>query len=240
MVLRYIGSIQRAHRVRTDEPLNELWQAWSKLSDDHYLKAHWTGSNDEQRLTVSTIIRQAQEYRAASKQTSLLTRPVLVYYSALNLAKAAIWLRTDAAPPQHHGLMRPDPADEILDLAAKVNNGVFRSLADMLGRKTTIGDRFTLRDFVANLVELRDKITDYFAIAPGVVPVAPDIFMDGTIRLIIDPRSLGVESLEEAATLVKERTTLFDDFNQIRFEKLSLATANLRRRARNWLRGISA
>jgi hypothetical protein len=220
--LKYVGSLHRVHRVRTDEPLQALWQQWLKLSDDQYLKERWTGSTPDQRLAVTTNIRQAHEYRAASKVTSLLTRPALVYYSALNLVKAAIYLKTDAPPPEHHGFMRAEPADDILDIAAKVNNGAFRSLSDLLGMKTTIGDRLTLRHFIGSIIELRSEVSDYFKIHPTITPVYPDVFMDGTIRLLLKPSDLEAASAEDAIEILKKQTTLFEDFHAVRFQDVML------------------
>ncbi|HXH93563.1 MAG TPA: YaaC family protein [Thermoanaerobaculia bacterium] len=226
--LKYIGSLHRVRRVRTDEPLQALWQEWLKLSDDQYLKERWIGSTPDQRLAVTTNIRQAHEYRAASKATSLLTRPVLVYYSALNLAKAAIHLKTEAPPPDHHGLMKPEAADDILDIAAKVNNGAFRSLSDLLGMTTTIGQRLTLRNFIGSIVELRCDVSDYFKIRPTITPVYPDIFMDGTIRLLLKPSDLSVATVEEAIEILRKQTTLFDDFHSLRFQDVMLENNKIR------------
>lgn len=87
------------------------------LRDFHRLTQSQAANLRKQAQQIRDCLIQAREYSDASKVVSLATRPVLAYYSAMNLALAEILFKQtgesslDRAREQHrhHGLVMPAP-----------------------------------------------------------------------------------------------------------------------------------
>jgi hypothetical protein len=211
---QFIGKLERCRRVRTDDALGEIWKTFLKLTDFRYLEPRWQGHSNEDLTRVVTYLRQAYEYHLASKGTSLLTRPVLAYYSFLNLAKAVLSLVTDNTPSDYHGLCRHHMDNSLLQVSAQTNNGVFRDLANTLGSPIGSGLRLNIENLVLNTVELRDSYCDYFQKSPLIIEPMVDIYLNGEIYVTFRPSAfLGLDRIRFLDVL-SESTDLFNDFDE--------------------------
>jgi hypothetical protein len=72
-------------------------------------------------------MRQAIELRAATREATLLTAPLSLYYSVLNLTRASLAIREDGLDSKRHGLFF-DQDPDILQCRAKVTDGTFASI----------------------------------------------------------------------------------------------------------------
>ena len=130
--LHYIRKLEEYIFIRTDNPMKEIWERILLLGDYHYLSERWKNQTPETITTVSTNIKQAHEYYLASKNATLLTRPLLIYYCFLNLAKAFLYLMENV-PHDFHGLGQTEMSESILVVSIEIKNkGVFSSLAEYL------------------------------------------------------------------------------------------------------------
>src|SRR5689334_4245055 len=104
LVLPLMGYPQNYTAHYTENPIQEIWNHLLFFADPSFLKNVWEGENISTKLIsfVSTSLKQAHEYFQASQGVSLTTRPLLLYYSMLNLAKAIITIRKDTRCKKHH------------------------------------------------------------------------------------------------------------------------------------------
>ena len=212
MALKHIGKLERYYRIHSENPLEDIWNDILRLTDFHYLAPRWKDHSEAEMITVVTLLRQAYEYYIASKSTSLLTRPVLSYYSFLNLAKALIFLVNDRPPSEFHGLCRHEMTETLLDVSVASNNGVFLELGSVYGAALSSGHRFSLEDFVLNCVELRFPYQEYFSKSPSIVSPYVDVYTDGRIVMTFTFGMLQCNTLEEGLATLNERTALIEDF----------------------------
>ncbi len=143
-----------------------------------------------------------------------MTRPVLSYYSFLNLAKAVLFLLTDNTPSDYHGLCRHQMNDCLLEVSAETNNGVFLDLADTLGGQIANRVCYTIEDFVLNTVELRDRYQDYFQREPVIIEPRIEVYLDGNIYITITPSSFLGRDRIGFIQLLSDRTSIFADFEE--------------------------
>ena len=221
MAFWYIGRLEHYYRIRTENPIEEIWACWLKLTDFHYLQPKWDGADEERMTSVSTYIKQAHEYYRASKVSSLLTRPVLVYYSFLNLAKAFVFLKTDTSPSEYHGLCNFRVSDCLLDISAETNNGVFITMAKTLGQSLDIKISFALKDLVANMIEMAHAYTDYYRRKGCLVTPNVEVYADGNINVVF-PANMFPDGKDHFRQLLFERTKLAEDFEEIPIEDESI------------------
>jgi len=211
--LHHLGKLEKYYRVRTDNPVEEIWSELLKLADFQFLKRYWKDVGDSDIFAVGTYLKQAYEYFTASKTVSLLTKPVITYYSLLNLAKACIYIKTDKPPSEYHGLCNPGYSSDLLDLSARTNNGVFTELGKIYGLSIDVGKTFFLKDFLSNAVELRASIKNYFNLSPEFISPKVDTYVDGTVLLNFSNYSDIAQNENEFINILKTNTHLFDDFD---------------------------
>jgi hypothetical protein len=116
--------IARLQEVTTEDPVGFVWKSLRFFLDRDFVAgriaaAHpgVSASNPNVRKQAEQLghcIRQGEEYFRASAQVGLATRPVLLYYGAVSLARALILLRKDgnhsfdgqrkSGKHRHHGL----------------------------------------------------------------------------------------------------------------------------------------
>jgi len=126
--------------IRTGNVEKELWFYLGLFSQEGYVRRRLSDMHAnlpirklrERAFRINSCINQAKEYYEAAKSTSILTRPLLLYYGMYSLAKALIYLRNpliDLNTLKHHGLKQPEIPDsprKLLNSSAKLHrNGVF-------------------------------------------------------------------------------------------------------------------
>jgi len=141
-----------------------VWRYLDLFFQLAYLK-RMTGSPKRANL-INLYFRQGKEYYQTSKEATVLTKPMLLYYGMLNLSKALILLRDPDVTPdnfQFHGLTskpkrgsRPVTRRSLLTLRCRVLGGVFPNLL-RCGAK----DRYSIRT-IRGPIDVIEDITAQF------------------------------------------------------------------------------
>jgi hypothetical protein len=185
MAVFYFGSFQLGDNVDAEDPLDAVWSYIERIASLDFLQSR--GGKKQNALYASVRIRQAVEFRNASRATTLVTRPLPLYYSALNLARAGIAVVTGNQATPAHGL-RHITSSDLLSNAAKVVPGTFPDLVGAVQSAVSLGNQLTLDDCLAALPELADQ---YSAI-PGRISraVGLNVRYESGLCLRFDPASL--------------------------------------------------
>jgi hypothetical protein len=221
-MLYHLGHFEESVSIRTDNPIEEIWSFFLRNSDVNYLKKVWTDRTEVEYIYVSMCLKQSYEYYVASKGLTLNTKPLLLYYSFLNLTKATLFILNDERPPDYHGLCKENlnndltSANDILEFSAEINNGVFKKLAEALGFELVLNRRFTLGEFLMNAIELNSDYCNYFSKKPGFIIPKVDAFIDGEIDITI---SNCVQNQEDG--LGEKMINFFNEFSS-EFKESSL------------------
>jgi hypothetical protein len=212
-MLAYLGHFEESVRIRTDNPIEEIWSLFLRYSDVNYLKKAWADRTEEEYTYVATCLKQSYEYFKASTNLTLYTKPVLLYYSFLNLTKATLYILKDVRPPDYHGLCKENldheitSVDDLLSFSAEVNNGVFKTLAETLDTNLALGKRFILEDFFNNTIELNKDFCDYFDKKKSFLIPEVDFYHNGVINVIFNNFTSNKDD-----SLYKLIISLFDGF----------------------------
>src|SRR5437660_1467825 len=105
----WIGSFQSGFRYESENPVEEVWSRVARLGATTALRAGLCDSVDASRTDqiaryAALRIRQAVEFRQATRGSTVLTAPLTLYYSFLNLVRALLSLSTAEEPSRTHGL----------------------------------------------------------------------------------------------------------------------------------------
>ncbi|MEW6144210.1 MAG: YaaC family protein [Thermodesulfobacteriota bacterium] len=216
--LPHIGKLENNIFIRTDNPLKEIWEHILLLGDFHFLSKRWENQSTETITTVSTSIKQAHEYFIASKSATLLTRPLLIYYCFICLAKAVLYL-TENKPHDLHGLGQPEVSESLLDVSVTLKSkGIFPCLAEYLGYKYKSGQQISIEQFVVNVIELIESYERYYNKSGLVITPKVEVFLDGDINIFFESSLFGNKSSEDFRALLERNTNLFDDFQEVENE----------------------
>lgn len=152
------GSLQDvSHYIPSENPLEEIWAhiartatttELAKLKPEKQL-ADW----DKHRAYLQVRLTQALEFRKAAHSSTLLTAPLPLYYSFLNLMRAYMALRQEVKPGKHHGLSF-HAAPSLFDSEASLTVGTFTEYLGYAGIAWKKGDRISLRDALGCVIEL--------------------------------------------------------------------------------------
>jgi hypothetical protein len=207
--LKSLQFLEDAIHHSTENPLAEIWDTFLRLTDIGYLTPRWKGRPEPEYLEVATLLAQAHEYHTASNTVTLNTKPLLIYYSFLNLTKAVLFMAMDKRPSDYHGLCKPSAGQGFLDFSIETNKGVFLSLADFLGEPVPEKRKIPMRHFISNLIELRHAYADYFQAKPSIYAPHVDVFLSGGIGVSFGADFVLKERLMETAVYKR----LLEDFD---------------------------
>jgi YaaC-like Protein len=151
---KYIGSFQKGLRLTAENPLEEVWSRLGLYGSEDYLREGLTGVRDKQASAdyIAVRMRQAIELRAATRQATLLTAPLTLYYSVLNLTLASMAIRDDILDSKRHGLIFRK-APQILASRAEVNDGTFSRYISVAGSTVKTGVQISLNDCLSRVIE---------------------------------------------------------------------------------------
>lgn len=188
----YIGSFQTGTRFETEDPLEEVWSRVALLGSADYLRKIFTppaGQHIDPYIHYAGVrSRQAVEFREAARQATLLTSPLSLYYSFLNLTRACICLHSDLLPSTGHGLGFKSGTD-LLSSGAELRNGTFTDYLDKAGYPWNSGKVVSLREALARIIEIRADYASTFGEDSLVVPIDVDAYRSGEVVLNI-PKSI--------------------------------------------------
>ncbi|MCK6259506.1 YaaC family protein [Fictibacillus sp. KIGAM418] len=228
--LSYIGMYENYSKIQSDNPLRDIWDMILKNSDINFLSQRWEEKDMDSYTYVSTSITQAYEYFRASKVSSLKTRPLLLYYSFLNLTKAILFLKSNKKPTNYHGLCKEkiekkiEKSEDFLLFSAEVNNGVFYQLGELIGTQPAIKTIFTLEDLFNNIVELSAVFSEYFNKNHNFICPKVDGYSNGVLKLTFNKEVLSVNEITKTnleETFIKEFSLEEDEQNIIFYNKLN-------------------
>jgi hypothetical protein len=155
---RWIGSFQTSIRYESENPVEEGWSRVARLGATMTLRdtlctSVEAGRADQIARYAALRIRQAVEFRQATRDSTVLTASLTLYYSFLNLVRALLSLSTAEKPSHAHGL-RFSAAPNLFDTVATVQAGTFRDYLDRNGVSVHTGLQITLKDALARIIEL--------------------------------------------------------------------------------------
>jgi hypothetical protein len=175
-------------RIKTNDPDRETWRYLQFFSSESYV-AKLVKEETVQKQIVSCV-RQAAEIYALSKEATLLTKPILLFYGMQRLAKALIFLKNPDVNPndlKRHGLSGKGISDKperfFKNRIQKTKKGIFPEFSRwttknniLLGMKIYEKEgyhflrewieRFDISDFI-NASEF--VIYDLFSLVPELV-----------------------------------------------------------------------
>ncbi len=170
----------------SENPQVSIWKELLLFTDFNVLKKIWKSKSQDDYVYVSTSIYQAYEYYQASQQCSIKTKPLLLYYCFLNLTKGILFLKTGSAPnASYHGLAKPKMDDDILNVNAITNDGLFKDLMTFYKYNCTNGTTFSFKEFISGIPELTYEIKTYFNLDPKLYNLNVTNYIDGDIKISI-------------------------------------------------------
>jgi len=193
----FFGSYQRGLVFRSGNPLDDVWRRVERLGTiDSLEKVAKAKGHDPDKARVGALrIRQAVEFRRLARLSSPVTKPLLLYYSALNLVRGLMLAFTGDFGHQSHGL-RFESGDSLLACKAAVTKrGTFRRFIESLHVDLTKIEKreFSLADVLASLV---DMIEDYPLLNAGlssIVPLSVEGYENGETNLRFFLSDMGPE-----------------------------------------------
>ena len=111
-------------RILCESPLTEVWYQVRRYGTPEYCdyrspEDESTPDSEAVKDYVIPRVLQAIELRAPMDRATILTKPLLVYYSLLNLVRAMITLSTGRVCEPHHGLSARGTCSSLTELSAK-------------------------------------------------------------------------------------------------------------------------
>jgi hypothetical protein len=151
----YAGSFQRGRFMREGDPVSSVWRQVERFGTVESLSELATSNGHGPAVgRVATIrVQQAVELHRTAHKSSLLTRPLSLYYSLLNLSRAAL-LAFNGEAGRTHGL-RFHAGSALLECAAEVTNkGTWPLLLKAVGGPSVSSVKYSLVALLGMLPEV--------------------------------------------------------------------------------------
>jgi hypothetical protein len=177
--------LQEYTNYYSENPLKSIWQELLLFTDFNVLKRIW--KTDEDNYTyVTTSLIQAYEYFQASQQCSIKTKPLLLYYSFLNLTRGILLFKTNQTPnTSYHGLAKPLMDKDILNTSATSYNGLFKDLLTYYNYNCPNGTNFNFKQFIQGIPEVVYEMKTYFDIESQLYSLNVTHFIGGDVQIVI-------------------------------------------------------
>lgn len=183
--LPWSGSFQNGRVFHSGEPLATVWRHVERFGTIESMTRVATKWSDPSKANVASLrVRQAVELRRSSRDASVLTRPLMLYYAMLNLTRSVMATPSGEFGSPTHGLSYV-AGSSLLDCAAKTNSkGTFVQFVSSLGYKDDLAKhRLTLRDLLAQIPELRRDFPLFGRGDAAVATVRVKAFMKGDMLM---------------------------------------------------------
>ncbi len=181
-----VGSFQRGRVIEASDPLSEVWRRIERAGTIDNLRRVIAnkGRAPDTAEVASLRLQQAVEFRSSARSASLLTKPLLLYYSSLNLVRAVSLAYTGDAGAPSHGLSFTAGADILSCQAVTLKKGTFPKFASDIGVEDLApGACFSLRDILASVPELLDDFPLLACGESSIVRVAVHAFINADTKL---------------------------------------------------------
>ena len=198
--LSHIGSYQRGGvLVETERPVDEAWRRIARLGTHDYigeLSPDKPDINWERHKQYSIVrIHQSIEFRASAGAGSLLSRPLPLYYSFLNLIRATLSIVPEIIPKPQHGL-KQKTGSSLWECAAEIHPGTFTDLLDWLGVPWKKGTTLSLKQCLSRTPEVSRSFASPKRGKPNVCPVTVRSRTSGEVKFLLDPDLIEVETFQ--------------------------------------------
>ncbi len=191
--LPYQGSFQKGARFPSENPLEEVWARVARLSTPEYISGIYTSQQEavewEKCIAYASIrIRQSCELRNAGSSSSLLTKPITLYYSFLNLLRGLMALITEKISPSSHGLRYIKNSDLLL-AKAQIVPGTFSSYLECSSVPFQNKSEITLKSCLSRIAEVSLEFNSPERGKSNTLPLLVESSMrTGEVRLNFDYR----------------------------------------------------
>lgn len=183
--ISYGITLQYENVIVSENSLEEVWLNVEKLGVINFVKKYkynLTGNSFDDLIRYSCLrIRQSIEFRKSYQNMSILTSPLLLYYSFLNLLRGIYALKYEKKASKRHGLCFIS-GDNILNCSAKINSGTFSDYLISKEIKFDNKKNISLKDSIMNIIELQNEV-EQFGLTSNVIPVNISLFMDGHVNI---------------------------------------------------------
>jgi hypothetical protein len=173
--------------IRSEDPLHEVWDHIARYGTsfpEKHLRPDKLDIPWDEHLRYAQIrTRQALEFRHAARDASLLTAPLPLYYSFLNLTRAFLAIGPEVMPQSRHGLKFVSTDDLMNSYAQIEKSGTFVDYLDSLGFASNVGAKISLVDALGSIVELTPTFGQFDAVHTHVQTVSVRGLMTGPVRL---------------------------------------------------------
>ncbi len=158
----FFQSFQAGRVYRNGDPQAAAWKFVKRVGTLDNLRriAEISHSSPQIAKVASLRIHQALELHEAAKNTSTLTRPLLLYYCALNLVRGALLARHGEAGASRHGMSYKAGTDLLSCTAEISKSGTFPKLVESIWGghlETKKNHTITLKQALAQIPELRHE-----------------------------------------------------------------------------------
>ncbi len=141
------GSFQKGNLYRTGNGFHASWKHLQRIGTKENLSRVASANHVDISVVdkASLRIRQAIEFREAAVYSSVLTKPLLLYYSALNLVRGILFALSGDIGGSSHGL-KYSSGSSLVDCTATVKkSGTFPKILEL--QKVTEWDSYSCKDF---------------------------------------------------------------------------------------------
>jgi hypothetical protein len=181
------GSLQDdSYYIVSENPLEEVWAHIARTATTtelEKLKPEKHASDWTKHLAYLQVrLTQALEFRKAAHTSTLLTAPLPLYYSFLNLMRAYMTLRQEVQAGKHHGLTF-HAAQSLFESEASLTKGTFTEYLECAGIPWKPGDRISLRDALGCVIELSRDVTTIDLTMSHVQRVEASAYINGEFSL---------------------------------------------------------
>jgi len=190
--LQFLGSLQfKRLTFQSENPLEEVWTRVSQLGLSEFMlyKNHRNSKNNnwDSFVKYSTIrIRQACEFRKSFQQTTLLTAPLPLYYSFLNLTRSILSLNSASIPTPSHGLTFKKGNNFLENAALIPAKGTFVDYLNSMNINSISNKIFTLNDCLSRIIEINYDYNLFYGTnqASFVIQINVEAMTNGNVSLI--------------------------------------------------------
>lgn len=149
--------------VHTENAVKEIWSMFGFFQSEHnaetYLKHKFSEFQDlpELKTTLAYTVRTAREYYIAAENVTDLTRPLLLFYGMINLAKV-LFMATHGklSPSRAHGLLNVDESLDFQEQLVRVTqDGTFPQFHGCFSNQSLEGSTFCLKELLSLIPEVK-------------------------------------------------------------------------------------
>jgi len=212
----HIGSFQLPHIIESENPLEEVWSWIARYGTKDYIKNHLHSEKPEINWDAYVsygLVRakQAVEFRNSARISTLLTKPLTLYYSFLNLTRAFLALGPEIMPTSSHGLTFV-AGSNLLSSKAKLLRGTFTDYLSSVGISWQKNTEISLKDALARIIEIQRDYVSLKISESYVFPVHLQVAKGGPVYIDpLMPHANFPDNWETEFPSLKEKCRLEED-----------------------------